>query len=208
MPIFSFLSKEAQFVQRIHAADRNAEREFFEYCYSYCMRSQGGNVFFSQDRFQDAFLQIWVEIQDGRIFLRDGQIWRLPKSKGAIAAPMSCSLRSFIIDICKKQAAKEYRDSIVVVSTTNREITDDDFNAFEREEEEEKLCIIHACIEEMSGHCRDILTLFYVDELSLEQIMQKRNSHISKDGLKSSKSKCLKRLRDSIISTYIAIQSI
>lgn len=208
MPIFSFLSKEAQFVQRIRSGERKAEQEFFDYCYDYCMRAQGGDSFFSQDQFQDALIQIWTEIQDGRIFLQDGKIWRQPKSKGAVAAPMSCTLRSFIIDICKKQATKESRNPIVVVKTFIRDVTYDDFESFEREEKEEKLRIVHASIEEMSDHCRDILTLYYVDGLTLEQIMLKRDAHTSKDGLKTSKSKCLQRLRDLVITTYIAIQAL
>lgn len=195
-------------MQQIRSGNRHAERDFFDYCYEYCMRAQEGDLFFSQDRFQDALIQIWTEIQDGRIFLRDGKIWRQPKSKGAVAAPMSCSLRSFIIDICKKQAAKESRNPIVVITTSFRDPTDEDYDSFEREEEELKLQIIHACIEEMSAHCRDILTLYYVEGLSLEKIMLKRNAHVSKDGLKSSKSKCLQRLRDTVITTYIAIQAL
>ena len=207
MPGLLFLSKEAQFVQRIRSGDRRAEREFFDYCHEYCMRSQGGDDFFSQDRFQDAFLQIWTEIQDGRIFLNRGTVWRLPKTKGAEAAPMSCSLRTFIVDICRKQAEKEKRGPFVVVKSDIREITVDDYEAFEREEEEEKLRIIHAGIEGMSAHCRDILTLYYVNCLTLDQIMSERSAHESKDGLKSSKSKCLQRLRDLVISTYVALQS-
>ncbi|MBQ9185854.1 MAG: sigma-70 family RNA polymerase sigma factor [Bacteroidales bacterium] len=201
-----FLSKEARFVQSIRSGDRMAEREFFDYCYSYCMNAQSGNAFFSKDRFQDAFLQIWTEIQDGRIFLNKGNIWRQPKAKGAVAAPMSCSLRSFIVDICNKQGSKESRVPFVVISASEREICGDDLTGFERMDEEERLRIIHSCIGEMSRHCREILTLFYVKGLSLEQIMKKRNEHVSKDGLKTSKSKCMQRLRDSVLTTYISLQ--
>lgn len=208
MAISPILSKEAQFVRQIRSGDRQAERDFYDFCYEYCMRAQGGDDFFSQDRFQEAFLQIWTEIQDGRIFLAKGVIWRQPKVKGAETAPMSCSLRSFIVDICRKQAAKEKRGLRVIVTTTIRELMDDDYEAFERENEEEKLRIVHASIEEMSAHCREILTLYYVKCLSLEQIMQKRSAHVSKVGLKSSKSKCMQRLRDAVISTYIALQSL
>lgn len=208
MAVFSIFSKEAQFVRQIRARDMKAELAFYDYCYEYCMSAQGGDDFFSQDRFQEAYLQIWTEIQDGRIFLAKGVIWRQPKAEGAKTAPMTCSLRSFIVDICKKQAAKEKRGAIVVPTNTIRDITDDDYESFAREEEEDKLRIIHTSIEEMSAHCREILTLFYVKGLSLEQIMQERDAHVSKDGLKSSKSKCLQRLRDSVLSTYIATQSL
>lgn len=208
MALFQNHTKEAQFVQQIRSGDRKAEREFYEYCYEYCIRAQGGDDYLSMDRFQDAFLQIWTEIQDGRIFLVKGVIWRQPKTKGAEAAPMSCSLRSFIVDICKKQAAKEKRGPVVIITTTIRDIKDDDYEAFAREDEEEKLRIVHASIEEMSAHCREILTLYYVKGLSLEQIMQKRDAHMSKDGLKSSKSKCLQRLRNAVISTFIDLKSL
>lgn len=206
MPIFSLLSKEAQFVQRIRSGDRGAERAFFDYCYDYCMRAQGRDDFFSEDRFQDAFIQIWTEIQDGRIFLERGTIWRLPKEKGAVAAPMTCSLRSFIVGICRKQAEKGKRGPVVVPADAVPEITDDDYRAFEKEEKEVKLRLIHACIAVMSPHCREILTQYYVQGLSLENIMLIRRVNVSKDGLKTSKSKCLQRLKNDVVSTYIAQQ--
>lgn len=206
MPIFSFLSKEAQFVQRIRSGDREAERAFFDYCYDYCMRAQGRDDFFSKDRFQDAFIQIWTEIQDGRIFLERGNIWRLPKAKGAVAAPMTCSLHSFIVDICRKQAEKGKRGPIVVPADAVPEITDDDYRAFEQEEKEVKLRLIHSCIAVMSPHCREILTQFYVQGLSLENILLIRRVNVSKDGLKTSKSKCLQRLKNDVVSTYKAQQ--
>lgn len=206
MPIFSFLSKEAHFVQRIRSGDREAERAFFDYCYEYCLRAQGGDDFFSQDRFQEAFLQIWTEIQDGRIFLERGAVWRQPKAKGREAAPMTCSLRSFIVDICKKQAEKEKRGPLVVPADAVPDLTDEDYRAFEREEEEVKLRIIHACIAVMSPHCREILTQFYVQGLSLENIMHLRRVNVSKDGLKTSKSKCLQRLKSDVVSTYLVQQ--
>ena len=208
MAVISFLSKEARFVQRIHNRERRAERDFFDYCYNYCMRAQGGDDYFSKDRFQDAFIQIWTEIQDGRIFLKGDVIWRQPKAKNAVAAPMSCSLRSFIVDICKKQKAKENRGPVLVVTTTIREITEEDWDDFKHEDEEEQLRIVHTGIEEMPPHCREILTEFYINGLSLEQIMRKRGAHVSKDGLKTSKNKCLKRLREAVISIYISIHSL
>lgn len=201
-----FLSKEALFVQKIHAGDRQAERDFYHYCHDYCLKATSSGSFFSEDHFQDAFLQIWTEIQDGRIFLNRGALWRQPKIKGMAAAPMSCSLRSFIVDICKKQGAKENRSPIMVLTTTVREISDDDPLGFNGMEEEERLRIIHTCIEDMSPHCREILTQFYVKGLSLEQIMLVRHEHVSKDGLKTSKSKCLQRLKSAVLTTYISLQ--
>lgn len=203
----NILQKEVRFVQLIRSGNKKAEREFYDYCYEYCLHANGKQDFFSQDCFQETFLQIWTEIQDGRIFLANGVIWRSPKFIGAETTPMTCTLRSFIVDICKKQAIKKRRGSAIIFSTTFLDISDDDYDAFAREDEEEKLRIVHASIDEMSVHCRDILTLYYVNGFSMEQIMRKRNAHVSKDGLKSSKSKCLQRLRHSVISTYIALQS-
>jgi len=210
MAIFKIPSKEAQYVQRIVAGDHKAEREFYNFCHDYCMRAQGAEDFYSQDRFQDAFIQIWTEIQDGRIFLKDGTIWRQPKLRGAESSPMSCSLRSFIVDICKKQKAKENRGSTVVIAidTAMRDISESDFLDFDREEIEVRIRIINSSIMELSPTCREILTQFYVNGLSLEQIMQVRKENVSKDGLKTSKSKCLQRLKTSVITNYIALQTL
>jgi len=202
MSIFSILSKEAQFVQRIHAGDRKAEREFFDYCYGYCMKTQGGNSFFSKDRFQDALVTVWTDIQNGRIFLKDGDIWRIPKVGKSEAARMTCSLRSFIIDICKNLAFKEARKKEAPFPYPPKDMPDEDIDAFLREEKEIQFRIIDLCIEEMSAHCRDILTQYYVKGLKLDQIMQSRGAHESKNGLKSSKSKCLGKLKEAAITIY------
>ena len=156
------------------------------------------------------FIQIWTEIQEGRIFLKDGTVWRQPKLRGAESAPMSCSLRSFIVDICKKQKAKESRGSTVVIAidTATRDISESDFLDFDREETEVRIRIINSSIKELSPTCREILTQFYVNGLSLEQIMQVRKENVSKDGLKTSKSKCLQRLKTSVITNYIALQTL
>lgn len=203
MPVFKLLSKEAQFVQQVHDRNAAAERAFFEYCYEYCIKSQRGDIFFSQDRFQDAFMQIWTEIQDGRIFLRDGKIFRTPKLKGTESYPMSCSLRSFIVTICNNQQSKEFRKPVISMAYIG-DVTDDDVESFAKAEQEEQLRAINKCIEEMSPHCREILTQFYVKGLKLEQIMQMRGAHESKDGLKTSKSKCLSRLRGAVLSSYVS----
>lgn len=49
----------------------------------------------------------------------------------------------------------------------------------------------------MPEQCRIILTLFYYDGCSLDEILQALPSYKDKDSLKNRKSKCLKELRKS-----------
>ena len=48
----------------------------------------------------------------------------------------------------------------------------------------------------MSDRCRQILTLFYYEQRSLDEILAIRPENTSKVGLKTSKYKCMQRLRD------------
>jgi DNA-directed RNA polymerase specialized sigma24 family protein len=66
-------------------------------------------------------------------------------------------------------------------------------------EKERKMQAIDDELAKLSNHCREILTLFYVKRMSLEQIMMSRSENTSKDGLKTSKSKCLRQLKTNVV---------
>ena len=201
MPKVTLLNKEANWVKQIKERDRAAERAFFEYCYDYCIKSQMRHDSESDDRFQDAFLQVWTEIQDGRIFLKDGKIWRLPKAVGSVASPMTCSLRTFIVHICNNQIMKN--DDWPPSDSWDRDPPADESD--EDNVKNKLIQIIHENISSMSPTCREVLTLYYVKGLKLDQIMRMRGENISKFGLKTSKSKCLQKLKQVCRTSYNAL---
>lgn len=53
--------------------------------------------------------------------------------------------------------------------------------------------IVQESIMNLSATCREILTMFYYEDLSLDEIILKRGENASKDGLKTGKYKCMKR---------------
>lgn len=68
--------------------------------------------------------------------------------------------------------------------------------ADEAYDEDDKIRIIDECILSMSPNCIEIITLFYYQKKSLDDIMMIRGEqNSSKDGLKTAKNKCMVTLR-------------
>lgn len=53
--------------------------------------------------------------------------------------------------------------------------------------------IVQESIMTLGATCRDILTMFYYESLTLDEILLRRGENSSKDGLKTGKYKCMKR---------------
>ena len=65
-----------------------------------------------------------------------------------------------------------------------------------REASEERERIVADAVLAMSDRCRQILTLFYYEQRTLDEILALRPENTSKVGLKTSKYKCMQRLRE------------
>ena len=70
------------------------------------------------------------------------------------------------------------------------------------EGENAMLEIISDCIGHMTERCREILTLFYYHEKSLDDILMEVPTYKSKNALKTEKYKCIKNLRKSAGEIY------
>ena len=58
----------------------------------------------------------------------------------------------------------------------------------------------------MPPRCKEILTMFYYDNMSLDEIIEARGEkNISKNGLKVGKYKCMEALKDKIKEAYIKL---
>lgn len=185
------VSLEASYVKGVAAGDSLVERRFYDYCHSYFMR------FFSMERsaakgkddfFQDALVQIWSEIWSGRIFVEQDIIYRI-RANGK-PAPMTASLRTFLIAI----AINQYKKSLREAGVDSQKEYSDDYDwllSFEGSPEEVQWQIVLKVLAELSPSCREILTLFYLEEKTLSDIMTVRSKNMSKDGLKTRKNKCM-----------------
>ena len=65
-----------------------------------------------------------------------------------------------------------------------------------------KLEAISDCIAVMSERCRQILTLFYVEDKKLDEVLLLLPTFTSKDALKTAKNKCLAKLKSSSKELY------
>lgn len=200
---------DCEVISGLQQCDSKTEDWFYHHAKSY-FSIHFNEVFFDQDRkqevFQDAFLKIWVEISNKKIDIRDGKVCRQQMS--GEYRPMTCTLTTFLMTFAKNEYREMLRD-------TSKEIVYDDFTSsalpeqavieFDTEEEEKEMKnrIVDDCIQQTSPRCIEILTLFYYENKSLDEIMELRgDKNTSKNGLKSAKNKCMTSLREKIAEEF------
>lgn len=122
--------------------------------------------------------------------------------------PMTCSLTTFLMAFAKtefretvRKAKEDFFDelcgsqAIDRLQATAAEGTED--------EEETKNRIVDECINAMSPTCVEILTLFYFKGMTLDEIIRHRgDKNNSKNGLKTSKNKCMNTLRKNVAEEF------
>lgn len=159
-------------------------------------------VFFDEDRkqeiFQSAFLKLWTEIDNGTITAGDdGTVER--RQRNGEMVPMTCSLTTFLMAFAKN----EYRE---MVRSNKFDCYAEIYDTLEQAEvqqmygdengDEIRNRIVDDCIQRISPRCAEILTMFYHEEKTLDEILAARHeTNSSKNGLKTAKNKCMNTLR-------------
>ena len=166
-------------------------------------RSHAGALFVADeqvdDLFQEALVHLWREIETHRIEVRDGVLCRWSEGQ---AVPMTSSLFTFLLAIAKrkhwellrKDSRLQLTDEANVLDVLDRSRYADDDEVTDETEAREH--VVADAVLGMSDRCRQILTLFYYEQRSLDEILAIRPENTSKVGLKTSKYKCMQRLRD------------
>lgn len=175
------------------------EKYFFDTTYRY-FDLHFTQFFFDPDSkqeiFQTAIIKLWTEIENKTIKIIDNVVCR--RQKRGDYCEMSATLNTFLMAFAKN----EFRELL-------RNIKEDDFeevtNSFKsyadimgesNDEVEDKIQVIDECILSMSPNCIEIITMFYYQKKSLDEIMELRGEkNSSKDGLKTAKNKCMTTLR-------------
>lgn len=190
----------------LQSKDRKIEDWFYKDAKAYFME-KFHEVFFDEDQrneiFQDSVVRLWTQIENKRIAQVGGMMCR--RGRNGVYQKMTCSLHTFLMAIAKN----EYRELI----RNNKELyvdhlleNDEYCDVPERDEKsitEFKNQIVDECIQQMAPRCKEILTLFYVEGKSLDEIMEVRqDKNTSKVGLKTAKYKCLNSLRDKVLNKF------
>lgn len=193
---------DKEVIEGLQQCDRSVERSFYLSCQRYfnaihsrVLDTRSGAQE-AQDIFHDSFSMLWREIQIRRIYIRDNYAWRTDRSGNDRI--MSASLKTYLMAIAKYRNYELLREEEIYVSG--------DTNLPDKPEEEAdentSEWIVGQCVNMLPPRCKDILTLFYYEGKSLDEILSIRNENQSKDGLKTGKSKCIKSLKEKILSQF------
>lgn len=200
---------DPQIIREIQQRNERVTESFYNECKKYFMSSYKA-VFskddIKEDVFQQSFVKLWTEIETRKIFLDDnGNILRTDR-RGNIRS-LTCNLKTFLIDIAKN----DYRDWL----RNDRLELKDEFESFAHmveirsavmpNESAESLQeqIIASCVFELPPRCKEILTMFYYKNMSLDEIILARGEkNTSKNGLKTSKYKCMENLKGKVKDMY------
>lgn len=196
-------------IREIQKRNERITETFYNECRKYFMSSYKA-VFsredIKEDIFQQSFVKLWTEIETKRIFLDDNNNIQRRDRRGNIRN-LTCSLKTFLIDIAKN----DYRDWL----RNDRLKLEDEFESFAHMVEvrsavlpnESFEClqeqIVANCVFELPPRCKEILTMFYYNNMSLDEIIQARGEkNTSKNGLKTGKYKCMETLKCKVKEMY------
>lgn len=193
---------DEEVVKGLQNKDRLVERRFFVSCQKYFNERRAGVLDYHggaqspEDLFQDSFLRLWQEIEARRIYIRDNYAWRTDRSGNN--RKLSASLKTYLMAIAKYRNYEMIREEDIYApeKANNTDTSDED------QDEHLSEWIVEQCVNDLPPRCKEILTLFYYDGKSLDEILEIRNENQSKDGLKTGKSKCMKTLRERIAEQF------
>ena len=195
--------------REIQRSNERITEKLYNECKKYFMSSYKA-VFtredIKDDIFQQSFVKLWTEIETRRIFLDENYNIQRRDRRGNIRN-LTCNLKTFLIDIAKN----DYRDWL----RNDRLELEEEFESFAHmvevrsatmpDESSESLQeqIVAHCVFDLPPRCKEILTMFYYDNMSLDEIIQARGEkNTSKNGLKTGKYKCMETLKSKVKEMY------
>lgn len=112
---------------------------------------------------------------------------------------LTSTLSTFIFGIGRNLALMHLRKNAKEVSLeTPPDEAVDEFNVIEYLSRIEKYKNLHHLIHQLGSQCKQVLTWFYFEELSMKEIA-KRSGYSSEQVAKNKKSACLKKLRERMV---------
>ena len=200
---------DAEYVRLIQDKHDKVTEEFYHLARRYfknSYRSVFSRMDLMEDIFQQSFVKLWTEIETGKIFVSENEeLFRYDRN-GNIRK-LTCSLNTFLIDIAKN----DYRSWL----RNDRLTLEDDFESFAHMKEVKSVVwgdesaetlreqIVNSCILELPPRCKEILTMFYYQGMTLDEIIIARGEkNISKNGLKTGKYKCMESLKAKVRDTF------
>lgn len=157
------------------------------------------------DLFQDSFIIFWEKMESHQIYIQEEKIHVLSKNGDSIIPDML----GYFMRIVKNKYLEMFHSGKYVIPI-NEVVTSSNDDFFEElywdeDPEVEKDRIVSQCLLSLPKSCIEILTMFYYEKKSLEQILEERPENNSYDGLKSRKSKCMTNLKKRITESFAKV---
>lgn len=201
---------DIEYITRIQTNDERATEKLFYECKDFFSEIYP-RLFMRKDImddiFQQSFVKLWTEIETCKIYVceDDGLIYRL--NRNGRPQRLLCTLQQFLVGI----ARNDYQEWVRHDTLNGHDMLDDRemvtdvigeiFPYLSNKQWREQ--IVAACVEELSPRCRDILTKFYYRSMKFEDILLSRgDERMSRNGLKSSKYKCMERLKGKVMHLF------
>lgn len=197
---------DVAYVEGVFRRDPMMERALHYHCKRYFDENYKGVFFVGNEHkdeiFQEAFITLWEKIMNKKIYVEDGEL------KGKDGDAFSGKLTTFFMSIARLKYLEWVREHRKILNTEDEDKVcktidlESSKDILYDESDNRMLEIIADCISHMSERCNQILTMFYYEEKTLDDIMIELPTFDSKNALKTAKYKCVETLRMSAKSIY------
>lgn len=207
--IFEFRRKaysDIQIVEAYQTGDKKIQQFWYDKCRSQFDKgtsNYGGLTEYDRDDlFQDSFIILWEKMESHQIYILEGTI-HVSTKNGDSEIP---DMLGYFMRIVKNKYLEMFHSGKYIMPL-NDVVTssNEDFFAelyWDEDPDVEKDRIVSQCLLSLPKSCLEILTMFYYEKKSLEQILEERPENNSYDGLKSRKSKCMTNLKKRITESF------
>ena len=156
------------------------------------------------DIFQNSFIKLWENIENGKISVENGVLIGHDKDQfhGSLTTYLMSIANLKYLEVVRKNSPskKAEIDSKETQNMIKRKPWD--FSILYDNDNKEMLEIIAECISHMSERCSQIMTMFYLKEMKLNEIWENLPTYEKYDALKTEKYKCQKRLKECADNIY------
>lgn len=198
---------DAEVVTAYQLGDKRVMQWWYSTCADAFRRGTAGYGGISyderEDLMQDAFVLLWEKFESGQVYVdTDGAV----KARGRAGIVDVTDLTAYFMRIVKNKYMEMLRDG-KHITPINESITADETEVlmelyFDNDVEVEKDRIVSQCLLSLPKSCVEILTMFYYERKTLDEILALRPENSSYDGLKSRKAKCMANLKERITQTF------
>lgn len=146
----------------------------------------------ASDVFQDSFVILWENIEHGALNSEDGQVYASRAGKTYDVQDLSAYFMRIVKNKYREMLRRNGKLPIFAADEDNLPDTSaDDVSA-------SRHLVVCSSIMDLPARCRQILTMFYYDGMSLDEILEALGHEGSYNGLKTRKHKCMQSLKDRV----------